>query len=257
VQGVDKNGNPVSSAFDGVTVTNYGLLAPAPVVINEWMASNGGPGGYPDPLDGGFQDWFELFNPNFVPVDLSGFYLTDDLSLPGTWQIPASTVIPARGFLLVWADGQAAQNALDTNGNLHAAFQLNAGGEAIGLYSTNFVLQHRVTFGAQSQNISQGLYPDGDTNFVYPMPNWTPRQPNQIGAPPGPTIGGLILLPDGNISFSLPAIPGRAYRIEFKDNLSAPGWSPLSTHRAADTTITVTLAPTDGLQRFYRAVLLP
>src|SRR6185369_13778930 len=101
LQGVDKNGISVNNAFDTITVTNYGLLAPAPVVINEWMAANGGPGGFPDPLDGGFQDWFELFNPNFAPVDLSGFYLTDDLSLPGTWQIPAGTVIPARGFLLV------------------------------------------------------------------------------------------------------------------------------------------------------------
>jgi hypothetical protein len=257
VEGVDKHGHPVLNAFDTITVTNYGLLAPAPVVINEWMASNGGPGGYADPLDGGFQDWFELFNPNFVSADISGFYLTDNLSLPSTWQIPPGTVIPARGFLLVWADDQVAQNAVDTNGNLHAKFQLNAGGEAIGLYSASLVPQHLITFGAQTENISQGLYPDGDTNAVYSMPNWTPRRANQIGAPPGPVIGDPGLSPDGNISFNIPAIPGRAYRIEFKNDLGAPGWSPLSTNRATDMTISVSIAPADGPQRFYRAVLLP
>ena len=257
VQGVDKNGAAVSNAFDTITVTNYGLLAPAPVVINEWMASNGGPGGYPDLLDGGFQDWFELFNPNFVPVNISGFYLTDDLTLPAMWQIPSGTVIPARGFLLVWADDQATQNAVDTNGNLHAAFQLSAGGEAIGLYSTNLVLQHQIAFGAQTQNISQGFFPDGDTNLVYAMPNWTPRRPNQIGVPPGPTLGSPRLLPDGNISFTIPAIPGRTYRVEFKDNLADLNWTSLALVRAEGETIDITDPATNRPQRFYRAILLP
>jgi hypothetical protein len=257
VQGVDKNGNPVSNAFDTITVTNYGLLAPAPVLINEWMASNGGPGGYPDPLGGASQDWFELFNPNFVPVDISGFYLTDDLSVPATWQIPQGTVIPARGFLLVWADDQIGQNGLDTNGNLHAAFQLNAGGEAIGLYSTNLVPQHVVNFGAQTQNISQGFYPDGNTNALYSMPNWTPRHPNQIGAPPSPNIDSPRLLPDGNISFNIPAIPGRTYRIEFKDNLADPIWTMLATLRAGGDTIAIVDPTTYRPQRFYRATLVP
>ena len=35
--------------------------------INEWMAN---------PLTG--DDWFELYNTNALPVDMSGLYLTDD-----------------------------------------------------------------------------------------------------------------------------------------------------------------------------------
>jgi hypothetical protein len=37
------------------------------VIINEWMAG---------PSSG--DDWFELFNPGALPVDVSGYYLTDD-----------------------------------------------------------------------------------------------------------------------------------------------------------------------------------
>ncbi len=257
VQGVDKNGSPVINCSDTITVTNLGLLAPRPVVINEWMASNGGPGGYPDPLDGGFQDWFELFNPNYIPADISGFYLTDNLSKPTKWQVPAGTIIPPRGFLLVWADDQVEQNGQGTNGDLHAAFKLSEDGEAIGLYSTNLAPQHLVTFGAQTQNISQGLYPDGDTNAVYFMPSWTPRHPNQIGAPANPALGGAILSAGGNISFGISAIPGRLYQIEFKDSLAAPSWSILSTNRAFDYLLPVTIAATNSPQRFFRAGLLP
>ena len=59
--------------------TNNPATTPAPVVINEWMADNAGPDGFPDPADGLYQDWFELYNPNTNAVDLSGYTLTDNL----------------------------------------------------------------------------------------------------------------------------------------------------------------------------------
>ena len=257
VQGLDKNGSAVSNAFDTITVKNGGLLAPVPVVINEWMAANGGPNGFPDPADGKFQDWIELFNPNYRPADLSGFYLTDNLSQPAKWQIPTNTIIAARGFLLVWADNEPEQNGLDSSGDLHAAFALSQGGEAIGLYSTNLTPQHTLTFGAQSPNISQGFCPDGDTNGLMFMPNWTPRQPNQAGAPPQPQLDSPVLLPGGTISFSVGALAGHTYRVEYKTDLALPVWTPLSTNRATSDFIPVSDVTTNRLQRFYRAVLLP
>ncbi len=254
--GVDKSGNLLPSITDSITITNTGLTAPVPVVINEWMASNSGPGGLPDSVDGAFQDWFELFNPNYVSVNLSGFYLTDDLSIPAKWKIPANTFMPARGFLLVWADNQTNQNALSTNGDLHAGFQLSGSGEYIGLYSTNLTPQHEITFGPQTQNISQGLFPDGNTNTFYFMTNWTPRAANLLGAPPTPAIEGAIITESGFISFSIPALPNRTYRIDYKDVLEAPAWTPLSTHRAVNGLISITDNTASHTQRFYRAVLL-
>ena len=134
-QGVDTYGDVLTNAVASIVVTNLGLLTPGPVVVNEWMADNGGPGGFADPLDGLFQDWIELYNPNDVVVNLSGFYLTDNLSLPTKWQFPTNAIIAPRGFLLVWADGDTTQNGLGTNGDLHASFSLSKGGEAIGLYA--------------------------------------------------------------------------------------------------------------------------
>ncbi|HUR45469.1 MAG TPA: lamin tail domain-containing protein, partial [Candidatus Saccharimonadales bacterium] len=106
IQGVGPNGVHLSTAVDTITITNSASGTPFPVIINEWMADNAGPAGLPDTLDGLYQDWFELFNPNTNAVSLSGFYLTDTLSQPTKWQIPAGVSIPANGFLLVWADNQ-------------------------------------------------------------------------------------------------------------------------------------------------------
>jgi len=63
------------------------------VFINEWLADNLTTNA--DPADGQFEDWFELYNAGPEAVDLSGFYLTDDLLTPTMFEIPAGTLIPA------------------------------------------------------------------------------------------------------------------------------------------------------------------
>ncbi len=257
-QGVDNYGNPVTNATDSITVTNLGTLPPAPVVINEWMADNAGPGGFADPLDGLFQDWFELYNPNNVPVNLSGFHLTDNLSQPTKWQIPANTVIAPRGFLLVWADNEANQSGLGSHGDLHASFALSLSGEALALYSPDGTPQHQVVFGPQIQNVSQGLFPDGNTNGIFFMTNWSPRASNQLGAPPAPRLVELGLGDNGGIWFEAEVIPNRTYRVEYKDDLTAPFWLPLGVNRTAGgPLLTITDPVADRPQRFYRMLLLP
>lgn len=257
LQGVDNYGNRLSNAVASIIVTNLGVLAPGPVVINEWMADNAGPGGFADPVDNLFQDWIELFNPNDVPVNLSGFYLTDTLSEPTKWQIPANTVIAPRGFLLVWADGDTAQNGLGTNGDLHANFQLSRTGEAIGLFSPEGILQDSVIFSLQTQNVSQGLYPDGKVGTIYAMDNWSPRVPNQLGAAPSPSITCSAPAPDGTLSFECQVIAGRTYRVEYKDTLAAATWTPLGgTITATDPILVFHDDPAGRSQRYYRLALV-
>jgi hypothetical protein len=189
------------------------------------MADNAGPDGFSDPADGLFQDWFELFNPNTNAFNLSGYYLTDNLSQPTKWRIPTNTLISARGFLLVWADNQPEQNTGSQGGALHAGFQLSAGGEAIGLYAQNGVTpQSTVVFDEQIQNVSQGFFPDGDTNVVFSMTNFTPRAANTLAGPL--RIAGISFTAT-TVTLTWSAIPGRAYRVEYKDELSVPTWSLL------------------------------
>jgi hypothetical protein len=250
VQGVNSAGVRLTNAIDTIIVTNNGSGAPLPVVINEWMADNTGPYGFPDPADGDFEDWLELFNPNTNALNIGGFFLTDDLTLPMKWQIPIPTIIGPHEFLLVWADNEPEQNG-NTNGQLHAGFQLNRNGEAIGLFNPSGVAQHTVTFGAQYPIVSQGLFPDGSTNIYY-MTNWTPHASNILGVPLRITEATAS---NGQITLTWTALPGTTYRVHYKDTLRDDaewvvlGAPVLATGFAA----TITDAPPFGT-RFYRIV---
>ena len=252
LQALDRAGNRLTNRTDTITVTNTLPPALVPVVINEWMADNAGPGGLADPADGLFQDWFELFNPNPTPVNLGGYYLTDNLANPTKFPIPTNTVIAPRGFLLVWADENGTQNS-PTNADLHANFRLSNNGEALGLFAPDGLSpQHTVTFGAQLLNISQGLFPDGAVGSAFSMTNWTPRSANQLGAPPTPTISA-ITAEAGLLRLTISAVPGRSYQVEHKDRLDAPAWLPIGGARTATTgslVFDVNIGPEP--QRFFR-----
>jgi len=149
-----------------------------PVTINEWMAGNTST--ITDPLDGQFDDWFELHNSSADPVDLSDFTLTDNLANPDKWTIPTGTVIPAGGFLLVWADEQPEQNGYSSE--LHADFKLSLSGETLGLFAPNGILIDSVLFPPQTNNISEGRWPDASTTRYF-MTTATPGAPNVIDNP--------------------------------------------------------------------------
>ena len=76
------------------TLVALALCGPlnAQVVVNEVCASN--TNGYADNY-GEFEDWFELYNPGAVAVDIGGWWLSNRAGNPMKWQVPAGTVIPA------------------------------------------------------------------------------------------------------------------------------------------------------------------
>jgi len=247
VQGVDRLGVPLGTALDTIMVTNTGAGAVEPVKINEWMANNTGPGGYPDPADGLFQDWIELYNPNATAVDLSGYRLTDDLATPAKWTIPAGTSIAPLSYLVIWADNEILQN---TPGNgLHAAFQLSSNGESLGLYNAAGVAQHTLSFGPQTENVSEGLFPDGNLQPAQPMPNWTPRYPNTLAAPMKITE---VSYANGGFGLKWTTLPGRTYRVEYSLDMAAP-WTPLVPDFPANGETASTVDPAASTpKRYYR-----
>jgi len=221
VQAVDSMGMRLTNRTDTITVTNTIPPALLPVVINEWMADNAGPGGFADPADGLFQDWFELFNPNTNAVNLGGFHLTDDFANPTKFIIPSNTIITARGFLLVWADENGTQNA-PTNTDLHANFKLSSGGETLGLFAPDGISpQHTVTFSAQFLNVSEGLFPDGAVGTSFFMTNWTPRFPNALG---GPLRIIQVRLEGENLELSWISLPLHRYQIQYKGSVGDRNW---------------------------------
>ena len=254
LRGLDSFGDIVPNTLDTITiaVTNP-LPRPAVVFINEWMASNNRDTGFFDPADNDFEDWFELYNATDDVVDLSGLYLTDDLTNRFKFAIPTGYSIPARGFLLVWADDEEPQNSPDRI-DLHAGFKLDQQGEAIGLFAPDGSLMDSIVFGNQVANLSRGRFPDAATNFYF-MPTPTPRAPNQVPASTPPRLTSIFQLSPSDVILTWQTTPGRQYRLEYKADLSAPDWQPLGSVRVAlGTTLDFSDNPEGSPQRFYRVV---
>jgi hypothetical protein len=221
------------------------------------MAANTLTTGIADPADGAYQDWFELYNPGDDPVNLEGWYLSDALTNQFQFAIPPGYLVPARGYLLAWADGEPEQNAA-SRADLHVGFRLRQEGESIVLSRPDGTLADFVAFGLQADAVSQIRYPDGAaTLFSTPYP--TPRAPNRLNpAPPPPEFTSIQRTPEDVLVLTLLTVPGAAYQVDLKDDLNASEWTPLEPARvAAGASLTFLDLSPPNPQRFYRAILLP
>jgi len=135
----------------GIANTAVTLGNPAVLRINEWMA---------EPASG--PDWFELFNPNPEPVDISRYWLSDSVTSRQKYAIPALSFIGvgARAFRRFDADENT------TLGGDHTSFQLSGEGEALAISTPAGALLHGFTFGPQSVGVSEGRLPDGAASLV-------------------------------------------------------------------------------------------
>ena len=136
----------------GVTYSySVGYTSPS-LFVNEFMADNDNT--LQDEA-GEFDDWIEMYNGGSTGIDLGGMYLTDDLTNPDKWPIPA-TLVGAGEVLLFWADEDQEQGPLHTN------FKLGKGGEVLAIVDTDGIsIVDSVTFGEQTTDVSYGRHPDG------------------------------------------------------------------------------------------------
>ncbi len=133
--------------------------------INEFMASN--VTSTPEIVDyDDYSDWIEIYNDSSGAIDISGYFLTDNLSYPNKWRIPNGTWISGKGYLLFWADGYD-----DSPSSIikyhHLNFSLSKASEEIGLFSPEEELVDSITYVAQISDVSFGRKPDGGSNWVY------------------------------------------------------------------------------------------
>ena len=87
------------------------------IVINEYSCSN--VNGPTDAFNER-EDWIELLNTTAAPIDLTGFFLSDNSTNLTKWEIPSGT-IPANGFIMVYCS----KRGLVTANQLHPDFQLH------------------------------------------------------------------------------------------------------------------------------------
>ena len=135
--------------------------------INEIMATNTT---YLSDLNN-YGDWVEIYNPTNQEVDIAGFYVTDDYTVPTKYQIPTgnpSSIIAPGGYKLIWAD--------DSTQNLHANFKISGtNGERFALVASDGVtFIDSISFGPQTTDVSYGRTTDGSdswTFFTFSTPN--------------------------------------------------------------------------------------
>ncbi len=156
-------------------------MTPSPIVINEFVAQN--QTGIVDE-NNQREDWLELYNTSNAPVNVGGMRLSDDLSQL-KFTIPANTIIPAFGTLLVWCDEDG------TQGPLHANFKLASTGETVALFAADGQSLHDVfVFGPQQADVATGRVLDGGPTWVtLPVP--TPYARNEPTACGTRTFGAL------------------------------------------------------------------
>lgn len=178
----DLDGDSTVNTKDyGILAGNYGDRI-SPVKISEFMASTS------DSVASGavnvvtrfddsgidvYPDWIELHNMDAFEVDLSGWYLTDDRGNKMKWRFPDGTKIGADGYLIVFAsDKEEDSNPdnypfVDFYGALHTNFDLDAGGEYLGLVQPDGTVAHEYNkYPFQHWRVSYGIGSDESEGYL-------------------------------------------------------------------------------------------
>jgi hypothetical protein len=152
--------------------TNYS------VVINEALTHTDLP----------MKDTVELFNEGDEPVDLSGWFLTDNRNNPGKFRIPVGTLIKPYEFVLFDEDD------FMSHPDSSQAFSLSSLGEEIYLFSANSTgsltgYMHGFEFGAAENGVSFGRWvtSDGEEHFTAQLA-LTFEEANT-----GPRVGPIVI----------------------------------------------------------------
>ena len=108
---------------------------------------------------GEYDDFIELSNTSNEDISLAGYFVSDSADEPFEAKLPEGVVVPAKGFLLLWADHDPQQ------GGEHVDFALSAAGDGVWLTSPDGTLLDAVQFGASTEDWSYARYseigPDG------------------------------------------------------------------------------------------------
>ena len=124
-------------------------MASQTIRINEIMASNESV--YADE-DGDYQDWIELYNTTEEQLDITGYGLSDDPTLPYKWVFPGILLEPGQYLVIFCSD----KNRTDPTLPLHTNFKISAGGETITLTHPSGLTEDTVPAVAIATGFSYG-----------------------------------------------------------------------------------------------------
>ncbi len=160
---------PSSAEFNPMSIRIEPELATfSNILINEVMASN-----TKTILDhdNEYDDWIELRNVQSEPINLTGYYLSDNPKNPKKWQFPEGSIIQGEGLLIVWAD----EDHKSARDGIHTNFKLSKKGETISLYDKDE---------RHNQRLDQVTFENLPNDQSWGRPQDNPKQ--QIVLPPSP-----------------------------------------------------------------------
>jgi hypothetical protein len=153
-------------------------IVAAPILVNEVLTHTDWPQ----------VDAIELYNPTNVPVDLGGWWLTDNAAYYKRFQIPTNTLIPAHGYLVIYEDNDGNTNTVPPAAYFGREFSLSSLGEEVYLSSPTLRRIHGFRFGAAANGVSFGRYVTGDGVEHFPA-----QQSLTLGSTnAGPRVGPLV-----------------------------------------------------------------
>ncbi|MHC4557334.1 MAG: lamin tail domain-containing protein [Planctomycetota bacterium] len=174
----DTNNPADFSGGDGVNSIDFSLLAEnwgakgTSLVLSEFMASND------DTLedeDEETSDWIEIHNPTSKPINLGGWYLTDNVDNLDKWEFP-TVEIGVDEYKVVFASGK---NRRDPDSELHTNFELRAAGEFLALvYPDGETIAHDYNeYPPEYADISYGLSDKAGLSIdTVLVPEYTPAK---------------------------------------------------------------------------------
>jgi hypothetical protein len=171
----DEEAHTLKAVFEPLSDDCLIAAGSTPVVINEVSAANS----IFANDHGKRNDWIELYNTTANDIDVSGMFISDNPSKPQKYQInagntEASSVIPAHGYLIIWAD------KLDPLNQLHSSFKLgNDDNASVVLTAEDGSWSDTLTYMSHLGEESVGRYPDGGKR-IYKMSKPTIHAANMI-----------------------------------------------------------------------------
>jgi hypothetical protein len=214
-------------ATPGAPNFTTGYLGP---VLNEILARS--VSATPGPF-GNYKDWIELFNPRTTNYDLSGHSLSVDEFEPGQWRFPAGSVVPGRGFLVLWCDDERpASTTFETNLNLGRALEGDSGG--VYLFEPDGQMVDSVEYGFQVPDGSIGRVSTTWRLMTAPTPGASNAPLAALGAIGSLRLNEWMASPlDGDDWFELFNTATQAVNLAglfLTDDPSAPGQFKFSAH---------------------------
>ena len=144
---------------------------PSQLSINEWFV----------PAPSGLPGWIELRNLSTNPVPLRGIYLGNSNTVS---RLASPSFLSPLGYLQVFADGGIGPD--------HVDFALTPRAGAIVLYDATGSEVERVRYNGQTNQISQGKYPENSTNIVQFPSSASPGAENYLASYAGPIVNEIL-----------------------------------------------------------------